>query len=187
MQLFMSAFTHKLKAFADDSSGNATVEFVIIAPALFWLVFSVFEAGWLMTQQTMLHRGLNMAIRDLRLGKITFGTQQEMHDQIKARVCARARILRDCSDSIHLELQAIDLAEGVPNTSPSCVDRSEDAAAPTVNFMPGQGDQDIMFVRACVIVDPLLPGMGLGAQLTTDATGGYMMVAFSAFANEPSS
>ncbi len=170
---------HKISAFQRCESGAATVEFVLIAPTLLWLVFSVFEAGWIMTQQTMLARGLNMAIRDLRLGRI----EDPTHDKVKNRVCNRARILRDCQASIHMELQPINKETGIPKTTVSCVDRTGDIT-PVENFSEGSYS-DLMFVRVCVVVKPLLPGMGLGADLTKDASGRFSLVAYSAFMKEP--
>lgn len=178
---------HKLIDFAADTNAAASIEFVIIAPVLFFMVFSIFEAGWLMTKQTMLSRGLNMAIRDLRLGKITGATPIEIHNNIKAKVCDKAMILRNCDQYLHLEVREIDLATGIPWTSPTCVDRTtEDLAPLVVSTGTHDGDPSTMFVRACVIVDPMIPGSGLGAHLTKDESGGFHMVAFSAFKNEPS-
>ncbi len=103
--------------FIANEEASASIEFVIIAPMLFWFVFSTFEIGWLMTQQTMLSRGLNMAVHDLRRGNIHPGfadqTPEEvaaqMQDEIKGRVCFHARILRNCFEQIFLELVVLDL------------------------------------------------------------------------------
>ena len=177
----------QLRNYAADTSAAASIEFVIIAPILFFMVFSIFEAGWLMTKQTMLSRGLNMAIRDLRLGKITGSDPIEIHDNIKAVVCEKSMIFRKCNLYLHLEVREIDLATGIPWTSPTCVDRTTNDLAPlVVSTGTHDGDPSTMFVRACVVVDPMIPGSGLGAHLTKDSTGGYSMVAFSAFRNEPS-
>jgi len=43
-----------------------------------------------------------------------------------------------------------------------------------------------MYVRACVVVDPLVPGIGLALHLPLDPTGGLAMVSYGAFTNEPS-
>ena len=182
----MYALSQKIKSFVADTNAAASIEFVIIAPILFFMVFSIFEAGWLMTKQTMLARGLNMAIRDLRLGKVTGADSAEIHENIKAKICEKAMIFRDCSALLHLEVREIDLATGIPWSSPTCVDRGTEDVAPLV-VSTGNHDDDpsTMFVRACVVVDPLIPGSGLGAHLTKDPTGGYHMVAFSAFRNEP--
>lgn len=170
----------KLLAFRDDTTGAATVEFVIIAPILFWFVFSTFEIGWYMTQQTMLARGLNLTIRDLRLGR----DETPTYGELKQAVCVGSSVLRDCQASMHLELVPITLTSGVPTSQASCVDRADGAIQPVVSFNSGV-QSDIMFVRACVVVEPLLPGVGIAAHLPVDGTGRYQLIAFSAFINEP--
>jgi len=160
-------------------SGAATVEFVIIFPVLIWIVFSTFELGWMTTRQMMLDRGVSLTIRDLRLGKIDNPT----HEGLKNLICDRATILRDCVANIHMELVPMSLSAGVPQTATQCVDRTG-VIAPVENFTSGV-EEDIMFVRVCVVVDPLMPGMGIGAGLNQLNGGGFAMVAFSAFKREP--
>jgi hypothetical protein len=70
-----------------------------------------------------------------------------------------------------------------PTGGANCIDRTSDVD-PVITFVPG-ARSEIMFVRACLIVDPIFPGMGLGAQLPVDASGGYAIVVQSAFMNEP--
>jgi len=178
MTLFKNIYS-KLLEFRDANSGAATVEFVMIFPMILWLVFSTFELGWLTTRQMMLSRGLNLTIRDLRLDKIPDPT----HAKLKQLVCERSLVLRNCLTSVYIELVPLTLASGIPKTSGTCVDRTG-VIVPVENFSAGT-QEDIMFVRACVIVDLMLPGMGIAAQLTRDPTGGYVMMASSAFKREP--
>ena len=70
-------------SFREDESAAATVEFVIVFPVIIWLVFSTLEAGWLMTQQTMLGRGLNLAVREVRIG----ATGEPTYASIKDSIC----------------------------------------------------------------------------------------------------
>ncbi len=42
-----------------------------------------------------------------------------------------------------------------------------------------------MFVRACMIVDPIFPGLGITLGLQRDNSGGLQMVTYTAFMNEP--
>ncbi len=170
-----------LRRFARDEDASATVEFVILVPAVMWIVFSVIESGWLMTQQTMLNRGLNLSIRDLRLGRDPNPTA----DSIKQNICDYAGILRNCMSSLSLEL--VTLGDPIGGNSAVCVDRASEVD-PVVEFDPGSHVyQEIMVARACFVVDPLIPGAGFGAALPKDPTGGYHMVSFSAFVNEPES
>lgn len=155
------------------------MEFCIIMPVLIYLMFSIAEAGVLMTRTVMLDRGLDLAIRDLRLG-LTPGIT---HDQLKDKICDGAFLVSDCRTSVLLELTPVASAASFPSGAANCVDRTGNVA-PTVNFVPG-ARSEIMFVRACIVVDPLFPGMGLGAILPKDASGGYAIVVQTAFMNEP--
>ena len=42
-----------------------------------------------------------------------------------------------------------------------------------------------MLVRACILVKPVFPGAGIGADLARQLNGEYAIVATSAFMNEP--
>ena len=172
-----------LKRFRRDKNGAASVEFVIIAPVYLGIMFSMFEAGWLMTKSMMLERGMDLTMRDLRLGVYTNPT----HNEMKTIICDNASILKNCEQSMLLELVPINTAADVP-TSTLCVDRKPTGdIVPTVTFNTTRGDREVetMFVRACVIVDPLVPGMGLALHLPKDEMGGMAMVSYGAFVNEP--
>jgi len=133
-----------------------------------------------MTQQTMLGRGLNLAVREVRIGAGGAPT----YATIKDSICANALILRDCQTALHLEMVA--LTDPISSANAVCVNRAPDAIAPVINWVSGSRvTPEIMVLRACFVVDPLIPGAGLGAALPKDATGGYHMVQYSAFANEP--
>jgi len=169
----------KFGDFLRANAGAATVEFVMIFPVLIWIVFSTFELGWMTTRQMMLERGVSLTIRDLRLGKIVDPT----HDILKTLVCDRALLLRDCENSIFMELVPMSIDSGLPQTSTQCIDRTGEID-PVENFSSGEASA-LMFVRICVVVDPLMPGMGIGAGLNLLPGGGFAMVAFSAFKREP--
>lgn len=179
-----SFISNCLSKFRRDEDGAASVEFVIIAPMYFALMLSTFEAGWLMTKSMMLERGLDMTMRDLRLGVYPNPT----HAQMKTIICNNAAILKNCEASMLLELKPVNSAADA-QTSRVCVDRQPTGdVVPTVTFNTTRGDREVetMYVRACVIVDPMIPGMGLALHLPKDAMGGMAMVSYGAFVNEPS-
>jgi hypothetical protein len=60
----------------------------------------------------------------------------------------------------------------------------EDDIEPVVTFNTG-GSQQLMLVRACMLVEPFFPSTGIALQLPTDSDGGYGLISMSAFANEP--
>lgn len=169
------------QAFKKDESATATIEFVIVFPIIIWLVFSILEAGWLMTQQTMLGRGLNLAVREIRIGAAGVNPT---YASIKTSICENALILRDCETALHLEM--VELTNPISSANAVCIDRAPAAIEPVISWLEGsRSTPEIMVLRACFVVDPLIPGAGLGAALPVDATGGFHMVEYSAFANEP--
>lgn len=163
--------------FATDAHGGASLEFVLVLPLLFVVMTAYFEVGWHTLRAAMLERGLALAARDIRLG-----VGPLTHEAVKAKVCEHAVVLADCERDLLLELDELDLAPGADKT-PNCIDRTG-RIEPKIEFDPG-GRNRVMHIRACMIVDPLLPGIGVGLGLALDASGGYQLLADTAFMNEP--
>ncbi len=44
---------------------------------------------------------------------------------------------------------------------------------------------EMMLIRACVMLDPIFPTTGMGFHLPMDGTGAYALVSSTAFVNEP--
>ena len=82
--------------------------------------------------------------------------------------------MKDCQEILVLEMTPIDSVADIPTTAATCVDRTVNTLTVT-GFNAGARSQ-IIYVRACAIVDPLFPGMGLGLQLTKDASGGFALL-----------
>lgn len=166
--------------------GNASVEFVVVFPVLFLMLVNAAESGYMLARSVMLDRALDMTIRSLRLGLLP-GIQ---HDQLKGMICDDAALkntslLYDCRNILKLELRPIDTVTFEPlNNSPTCVDRNPGAIQPVNEFRLG-AKNELMLVRACAVVDPIFPLTGVGFHLPKDSSGGYQLVAMSAFVNEP--
>lgn len=176
----MRSFFLFLRRFRRNETGTATIEFVLVFPAFMILFCSAFEAGLLMTRQVMLERGLDMAVRAIRLG-----TDHDFtHDETKRMICNGAGIIPQCMTNLKLEM--------VP-TNPrnwSDVQRNADCVdvdvpnTPVRQFQNGQQNQ-LMVLRACVLFKPFFPGTGLGFQLPRKSGGMYALVSTSAFVMEP--
>jgi hypothetical protein len=169
----------KIDKFLADQGGNATIEFVIVFPVLMFFVMMVFETGFIATRSVLLERGLDIATRDVRLG---MGSAID-HDTLKEQVCKNSNVLVNCERDLILEVVELDLASAYPQNQANCIDRTEEIE-PTVTFNPG-GRNRIMFIRACMIIDPIFPGLGITLGLTKDKSGGFQLVTYTAFMNEP--
>lgn len=166
--------------------GNASVEFVVVFPVLFYLLICSAESGYMLVRSVMLDRALDMKMRSLRLGAYP-GIQ---HAQLKALICddpalKNTNLMRNCEDIMKLELRPIDTTTFQPlNNSPTCVDRNPGAIQPVTEFRIGTSNE-LMLVRACAVVNPIFPLTGVGFHLPKDSSGGFQLVSMSAFVNEP--
>jgi hypothetical protein len=180
----MTRSTLRLARFARADRGTAKVEFCILFPVFIVLLLSGFEAGMLMTRQLMLERGLDLTMRELRLGTMANPT----HTAVKQEICEKSLIIPNCMTSVQLELREVDMvAWNVPMDGNRCVDRTAELDPmldPPDGFTAGARNV-LMMVRACAVFDPWFPGVGLGTQLPRDRSGGYRLVATSGFVNEP--
>lgn len=162
---------------ASDKRGVAAIEFALLAPLLFSVVFSIMEAGWIMSQSIMLDRGVSKGIRNIQLG------HQISYQDLKTNICQEAFILLDCDNAIRLEFTPITTIADFPTTSTSCVDRRV-MIDPVTTYAQGARSQ-IMFARACFVVDPIVPGIGFALSFPKDETGGIRLTSSFAFVNEP--
>lgn len=162
--------------------GQATLEFVVLFPVFMALFLMSFEASLYLTRQLMLERALDVVIRDVRLSTGTTYRQ----DQLRVDVCDRAAILPDCNSNLVIEMTRIDTSTyAIPSTNAPCIERTETAQAFDIDNLLTQGaPNELMLVRACYVIDPVFPGVGLGLEIVENR-GEIQLVAASAFVQEP--
>jgi Flp pilus assembly protein TadG len=164
-----------------DRSGATAIEFAILAPMFLATLFSVFEVGWLATKSNLLDRALDMTVRQMRIGSATAPTTQA---QMKSMICSYMYLVSNCTSALTVEMTKITTAADFPSASAICLDRGS-GISPVVSFTLG-GRSDIVYVRACLVSDALMPFFGIALNFHKDSRGGYSIVAASAFMNEPS-
>ena len=170
----------RLGDFLKDERGTATVEFVLVIPVYLAMLGMSIELGMVTLRNTLLERGLDIAVREVRLGT---GTAPD-HDQIKTLVCQNALMIRDCEANLRLEMRPVDIrAFATMDTTADCTDAAE-PSKPVRAFTPGQQNQ-LMLLRACLKYDPLYPDAVFGKALTKDANGQADVVSMTAFVQEP--
>ncbi|PTQ71284.1 TadE/TadG family type IV pilus assembly protein [Celeribacter persicus] len=167
---------------ARNEDGNSTIEFVLIFPIFAFIIMGGYEIGYYTVSSSMLDRGLDRAVRDVRLGNMPNVTLQSL----KAATCEYSRYVRKCEDNIHIALEPVDAWNfSRPTYIAECIDRSANVV-PSTTFSDG-GENELMLVRACVNVDPIFPTTWLGAAMQRTEGSGYAIVATSGFVNEPNS
>lgn len=174
-----------VSTFFRDTSGAATLEFVVLVPFLMIVIFMFAEIGILTGRKVLLKRGVSIASRDIRLGDTLDETA------FRTTVCENAFLINSCIDELRVEMIPHDVAAGQnPNATVYCPNRfPEPDAEPPVNNYTNGVDGDIMIIKACLIVNPVFPGAAFAAGLPwawlepglTSADGaGYAIIARSA-------
>lgn len=176
----MISFVKKLSRRLRREDGNASIEFVLVAPLLLMVFMAAFESGLLMTRSIMLEQALDRTMRELRLGHYPDPTST----LLKSEICRRTVIFINCDANISIEMTRVSTANwAMPTTDVACIDRSQQFQ-PVLEYTK-PSPQDVMIVRVCVVQDALFPTTGLGLALPKDGNGGYGIVAVTAFATEP--
>lgn len=169
-----------LRAFARDEGGTASVEFILVMPVYISVLVMAVELGLITMRHTLLERGLDIAVREIRLGTGTI----PQHDDIKELICANSLMLLDCTNKLQLEMRSADIRAFSPfDTTPDCTDVSE-PSKPVREWVPGQ-QNELMLLRACLNYEPLFPEAFLGSAITTDSNGEASVIVTSGFVQEP--
>lgn len=177
----MTGLLRRLRRRLRREDGNATVEFVILFPLYIAVMFTGIEAGLLMTRQVMLERAVDLSLRDLRLGQM----EDPSAERLREAICANTVVIANCRDVLLLELRPVDTATwGGLNDPVACIDRDEEIQ-PVTQFQAG-GDNQLMLVNVCIVIDPVVPTSALALALPRDPSGGIRLLSASVFVNEPS-
>jgi Flp pilus assembly protein TadG len=176
----------KYRAFRDDEKGLIALEFVVLFPVFLIFLMSAIELSMITVRQTMLDRGLDMTMREVRIGT----EQNYTHDQVRDRICEGAVVFDDCNKLLRLEMIHSDPRDYTP--LPNIVDcvvvlnegEHDETLNPVREFTNGQANQ-FMIVRACILYEPSFPTSLMALVRQRDAAGRSALVAVSSFTQEP--
>lgn len=170
------------RSFLRRQGRAAIAEVVILFPLITWPFFTTMEAGLMQMQRIMFERAIDVTAREIRLGKMGAPTFTD----IKNAVCEEALIIPYCKRDLMLEMKPIDVSTfQAPTQETKCVDRSQNVNVPDVESFKRGSMNQMMMMRFCILYDPLLPGVGIGAGMDRQPGGGVAMVSSTFFVNEP--
>ncbi|MGA0539409.1 TadE/TadG family type IV pilus assembly protein [Neotabrizicola sp. VNH66] len=178
-----SALLRGLRRLWRREDGNASIEFAIALPATLMIFMASVEAGYYMIRHVMMERGLDLVMRDYRLGRYP----QITHSQLRTLVCNATPILRNCERDLKVWVSPINTTTWSVNTSAFyCGDGNGTLNAQTTGTVLNGGANQPMFVRICTLQNPIFPTTGIGLELRADSrTGGYQLAAATVVVNEP--
>ena len=162
---------------ADACSGNALIEFALIAPIFFLLLFAIMEIGIIFFAQSTLQHATNNLARLIRTGQLQVnGTTQS---QMRTNLCADVAPLIPCDNKLFIDLESFSNFGGLGFSSP--LDGGGNMV-PLNGFNPGTACS-VVLVRvfyAWPVFTPILTPF-----LTNMSGDKHLLYAASAFRNEP--
>lgn len=181
-------FRKMLRRFGRNRGGSAAVEFALVAPVFFALLFAIIESALMFFASQVLETATQNSARMVLTGQQQNGQLPLMSpcsssdttaQKFKCYVCSQIPALFDCS-GIYVDV------ESYPSFSSVSIDDHIDAAgnfnASGMQFTPG-GAGDIVVVR--VFYQWPLFVTGLGYNIANLSGNKRLLVATAAFKNEP--
>ena len=183
MMSLLSRVRARLSRFRRGEAGTSTIEFCILLPGFLAIFISAYESGLLMVRNVMLERGVDIAVRELRLGT----PQPPTFEEFKQSICDGAAIIQNCDEVLQVELRPVSTTTWNVLDGPTlCIDRSEEIDPIDQTEYSVGTNNELMLVRVCSLFDPLFSTTGWAMKLPMIRDDQYALVATSAFVNEPS-
>jgi len=164
--------------FRRDRKGTAAVEFSFVAAPFFAILFAVFETAFAFFGELMLESGLKDAARMIRTGQ----AQEQGFDEAEFRqtVCDRMLGLLSCDGNLVIDVRAFEDFNSVV-VPPPLNEQGELAGG----FGYADGVQGSVIVARAFYTWELMTPLPAGTGLGNMANGDRLLVAVTAFRNEP--
>ncbi len=163
--------------FRRNRRGSAAVEFALVAPVFFALLFAIFETAIMFFASQVLETMTANASRLIMTGTEQNSGTSSVAD-FKQKVCNQIPALFNCS-SIYVDVQTVPTFSNVSFSSP--ID-ANGIFTPPNNYAPG-GSSSIVIVR--VFYPWQLFVTGLGYNISNMAGSKRLLTATAVFQNEP--
>ena len=166
-----------LRRFGRNSRASAAVEFALVAPVFFALLFAIIETAIVFFASQVLETVTQDSSRMIMTGQAQTGGYSAA--QFKTYVCGQISVLFDCTNGIYVDVQSYPGFSGVSISDP--IDSGKNFVPPN-NYNPG-GPGDIVVVR--LFYQWPLFVTGLGYNIANLSGSKRLLTATAAFRNEP--
>jgi Flp pilus assembly protein TadG len=161
-----------------SKAGSAAVEFAMVAPPFFLLLFATFDTALMFFANTTLENGITAAARLIRTGQAQ--TANMTQQQLRTMICDDINMLLACDSRLGIDVRTYN---GFGNVQWNAALDQNGNLVGNMQFQPG-GPGDVVVVRAFYVWPVLTPGYGATA-FSNMAGGNRLLEASIAFRNEP--
>ena len=169
--------TNILRRFRRNRRGSAAVEFALVAPLFFGVLFAIIELALVFFASQILETVTQDTARLIMTGQAQNASFTQA--QFKNAVCSRLVVMFDCANGVSIDVQSYKDFATVNVVDP--IDAGKNFVAPN-NYLPG-GPGDIVVVRL-FYKWPLFV-TGLGFNVANIGNNQRLLTATAAFQNEP--
>ena len=166
-----------LRRFRRNRRGSAAVEFALVAPIFFAVLFAIIELALVFFASQMLETVTQDTSRLIMTGQAQNASYTQA--SFKDAVCAKLTVMFDCVNGVSIDVQSYKQFSTVDVADP--IDAGKNFVPPN-NYLPG-GPGDIVVVRL-FYKWPLFV-TGLGFNPANIAGNKRLLTATAAFQNEP--
>jgi Flp pilus assembly protein TadG len=166
-----------LRRFRRNRRGSAAVEFALVAPIFFAVLFAIIELALVFFASQILETVTQDTSRLIMTGQAQNASYTQA--SFKDAVCAKLTVMFDCVNGVSIDVQSYKQFSTVDVADP--IDAGKNFVPPN-NYLPG-GPGDIVVVRL-FYKWPLFV-TGLGFNPANIAGNKRLLTATAAFQNEP--
>lgn len=166
-----------LRRFRRNSRGSAVVEFALVAPVFFAMLFAIIEIALVFYANQVLETITGDNARTIMTGQSQDAALTQA--QFKTQVCSKVAALFDCVNGISIDVQNYNQFSSINIASP--IDAGKNFVPPN-NYLPG-GPGDIVVVR--VFYQWPIFVTALGYDISNLSGSKRLLSATAAFQNEP--
>lgn len=165
------------RLYAHRHSGSAIVEFAMIAPIFFLLLFAIMEVGIIFFAQSTLQHATEVVGRLIRTGQVQ--GQSLTQTQVRQIICNNAAPIIPCDGNLYVDVEAFTNFSTVVFSPPLDANGN---IIPLNNFQPGTSCS-VVLVRSFYAWTVFTPT--LTVFLRNMAGSKHLIYSASAFRNEP--
>ncbi len=166
-----------LRRFRRNHRGSAVVEFALVAPIFFGLLFAIIELAMVFFASQVLETVTQDSARMIMTGQAQMSAYTQA--QFKNLVCSKITVMFDCVNGVSIDVQSYSAFSSVNIADPINASRN---FVPPKNYLPG-GPGDIVVVR--IFYQWPLFVTGLGFNIANLSGSKRLLTATAAFQNEP--
>ena len=173
-----AAATRKiLRRFRRNRRGSAAVEFALVAPLFFGLLFAIIELAMVFFASQVLETATQDSARMIMTGQAQNASFTQA--QFKNLVCSKLTVMFDCVNGVSIDVRSYPQFSSINIADPIDADRK---FVPPNNYLPGNPG-DVVVVR--LFYQWPLYVTGLGFNIANISGSKRLLTATAAFQNEP--